>query len=264
MDAATTPKVEPVTRTVAELDRRSALALLGSGVAALFARWSFGDDAVTPNAAGLLPSEVGWDPMKGEFVLPPLPYAYNALEPLIDAETMRLHHDLHHAAYVKGLNAALAGLRGVHDGTVDASAVQRLSRELAFHGSGHALHVLFWNSMAPVSQVGVAVPKGAMAERLARDFGSVDAFNAHFAAAANGVEASGWAVLAHEPMSGRLLVLQAEKHQDLTMDGVRPVLACDVWEHAYYVRYQNRRSDYVKAFMGLIDWPAVERRLSRG
>ncbi len=206
---------------------------------------------------------LGFDRQRGEYVLPDLRYAREALEPHIDAETMRLHHTIHHAGYVRGMNAALEGLAAVRAGDRPATEVQALSRNLAFHGSGHLLHVVFWNCMAPPSREGVGGPAhGAIGERIKSDFGSFDAFATHFKAAATQVEASGWAILVHEPIADRLMILQSEKHQNLTIWGVRPLVAIDVWEHAYYLRYQNRRADYVAAFMNLINWHWANEQLA--
>ncbi|MCA9292024.1 MAG: superoxide dismutase, partial [Phycisphaerales bacterium] len=194
----------------------------------------------------------------GEYVLPPLPYAADALEPHLDAQTMTLHHDKHHAGYVRGLNAAVKALAEIRSGARPTSEVKHWSRELAFHGSGHLLHVVFWNCMGPN---GGGAPTGAIGEMIERDFGSFDGFVTHFTAAAGAVEGSGWGLLVLEPTSGRLLVMQAEKHQNLTAWGVVPLVAVDVWEHAYYLRYQNRRSEYVSAFMNVVDWTATNARL---
>ncbi len=190
------------------------------------------------------------------YVLPPLPYAYDALEPHIDKATMTLHHDIHHAGYVKGLNAALERLDAARKGG-DLSDVKSLSREVAFHGSGHLLHCVFWTNLSPEG----GAPSPALESALVRDFGSVDAFKAHFGAAAKAVEASGWGVLGFEPLSRRLLVMQAEKHQNLTAWGIVPLLVLDVWEHAYYLKYQNRRAAYVDAFWNIVNWGDVSRRL---
>jgi len=208
-------------------------------------------------------SELGWDAQKKEYTLPPLPYAYDALEPHIDEQTMRLHHDKHHAGYVRGLNRALAALAGIRSGEVDASLIKHWSRELSFHGSGHVNHLLFWAGMAPAGEGGGGEPTGALAEAIARDFGSFQAFTAQFQAAAGAVEGSGWAWLVHEPLADRLMVIQMEKHQDLTVSGVNPILGIDVWEHAYYLRYQNRRKAYVKAFSNVINWTRADDLLAR-
>ena len=195
----------------------------------------------------------------GSYELPPLPYAYDALDAAIDEQTMRLHHDIHHAGYVRGLNNGLAALdrkRGAGDyaGTKDSS------RALAFHGSGHFLHSIFWYNMGPP---GGGEPTGDLRRAITRDFGSVDAFRAHFTAAAGQVEGSGWGILAYHPMARRLLVLEAEKHQNLTVWGAVPLLVLDVWEHAYYLKYQNRRGDYVRAWWQVVNWEDVAERYAR-
>jgi len=193
----------------------------------------------------------------GTYELPKLPYDYDALAPGIDGSVLRIHHTKHHAGYVKGLNATLDKLESARK-SGDMSAIKALSRDLAFNGSGHVLHDLYWKSMTPGGKV---LPDGKLAKMIARDFSSFDAFKTQFLAATNAVEGSGWGVLAYEPMGGRLIVLQAEKHQNLTIWGVTPLMVCDVWEHAYYDQYQNRRGDYVDAFWKLIDWPGVAKRL---
>lgn len=196
-----------------------------------------------------------------EYKLPTLPYAYNALEPYIDEATMRLHHDKHHAAYVAGLNSALKRLEEAR-AKGDFSAVQALSKLVAFHGSGHTMHALFWEVMCP-KEKSVEPKSGALFDAISRDFGSMEAFKKQFSEAAKAVEGSGWAVLAYEPLGKRLLVLQAENHQKLTVQGSFPLLALDVWEHAYYLKYQNRRADYVDAWWNIVNWAEVEEKFSR-
>ncbi len=190
------------------------------------------------------------------YELPKLPYAFNALAPEIDEKIVQIHYEKHHAAYVKGLNAALQKLEEARAKN-DYALIKALSRDVAFHGSGHVLHTLYWNSMKPG---GAGDPTGHLLSAIEHSFGSYAALKAQFLAAAKEVEASGWAVLAREPMADRLLVLQCEKHQNLTVWGVQPLMVCDVWEHAYYLQYQKRRADYVDAFYKLIDWPAAARR----
>jgi len=193
-----------------------------------------------------------------EYVLPPLPYAYDALEPYLDKETLGFHHDKHHAAYVKGLNTALARLAEARAKN-DLAAAGDLARAVAFHGSGHVLHCLYWTSMKPR---GGGVPGGTLAQMISRDFGSLDAFRNEFATVTKGIQGSGWGVLAWEPLGQRLIVLGVEKHENLYVAGSVPLLVCDVWEHAYYLKYQNRRPDYVDAFLAnLADWEAAARRL---
>lgn len=190
--------------------------------------------------------------------LPPLPYPYDALEPHIDAQTMRLHHDIHHKAYVDGLNNAEAKLAEARQ-KGDFALVKHWSREAAFHGSGHFLHSIFWENMSPR---GGGEPSGELAEAIKRDFGSFENFQNQFLAAANAVEGSGWGILALQPTS-HLVILQAEKHQNLTQWGVTPLLVVDVWEHAYYLKYQNRRAEYTKAFMNVVNWEDVLKRYQR-
>lgn len=193
--------------------------------------------------------------------LPPLPYEYDALEPYIDAQTMRLHHDIHHAGYVKGLNTAEEKLAQAREAG-DFGLIKHWSREAAFHGSGHLLHSVFWPNMIAASAA-KAAPEGALAEAIDRDFGSFDAFKAQFQAASNAVEGSGWGILAYRPDDDSLLVLTAEKHQNLTQWGVIPLLVLDVWEHAYYLKYQNRRGEYVQNFFNIINWDDVSARYEK-
>lgn len=190
--------------------------------------------------------------------LPPLPYAYDALEPYIDEQTMRLHHDIHHAGYVKGLNNAEAKLAEAR-AAGDFALVKHWSREAAFHGSGHLLHTVFWPNMIAASEAKPA-PDGALAEAIDRNFGSFDAFKAQFVAASIAVEGSGWGILAYRPADDSLVILTAEKHQNLTQWGVVPLLVLDVWEHAYYLKYQNRRGEYVKNFFNIVNWDDVAAR----
>jgi len=195
-----------------------------------------------------------------EYALQPLPYGYDALEPHIDAQTMKLHHDMHHAGYVQGLNGAIKALEEVRkDGSAEALAkVRELTDLLAFNGSGHTLHTVFWNNMG---SGGGGTPKNALAKDIDRDFGSFDGFQKQFSKAAASVQGSGWGILAWEPLSGRMLVLAAEKHQNWTMWGAVPLLVIDVWEHAYYLKYQNKRGEYVSAFWNVVNWDNVARRL---
>ena len=195
-----------------------------------------------------------------EYKLPDLPYAYNALEPYIDEQTMRLHHDKHHLAYVNGLNAALKKLEEAR-AKGDFSAIQALSKQLAFHGSGHAMHSIFWAVMCPHDK-SKEPSSGALFSQIGKDFGSLDAFKKQFSEAAKGVEGNGWAVLAWEPIGKRLLVLQAENHQKLTLQGSVPLLVLDVWEHAYYLKYQNNRGAYVDTWWNVVNWAEMERRFA--
>jgi Fe-Mn family superoxide dismutase len=194
--------------------------------------------------------------------LPPLPYAYDALEPYIDEQTMHLHHDIHHKGYVDGLNTAekkLAEARAAGD----YALVKHWSREEAFHGSGHFMHALFWPNMAPAGKGGGGEPTGELANQIKKDFGSFDAFKKQYSAAAGAVEGSGWAVLAWQPQGNQLVILQSEKHQNLTQWGVVPLLVLDVWEHAYYLKYQNKRAAYVEAWWNVVNWSDVAARFKK-
>jgi superoxide dismutase, Fe-Mn family len=192
--------------------------------------------------------------------LPDLPYGYDALEPHYEERTLRLHHGAHHKAYVDGLNNAEAKLREARE-KGDFALVKHWERELAFHGSGHILHSIFWENMAPGAG-GPAV--GAIAAQIDADFGSFAAFKAQFTAAAAVVEGSGWAVLAWNPIFGKLDIFTAEKHQNLTQWGVYPLLVLDVWEHAYYLQYQNKRPAFIEAWWNLVNWENVNLRFNGG
>ena len=173
---------------------------------------------------------------------------------------MHLHHDIHHAAYVKGGNVALEALAAIAAGTGDAALIHHWNNELSFHGSGHALHTMFWNNMKPK---GGGAPTGALADAIKADFGSQAGFEKLFTATAGAVQGSGWAILGYDSISKRLQVISAEKHQNLTLQSITPILAIDVWEHAYYLKYQNKRADYVKAFMTVVNYDDVAARLAK-
>lgn len=243
----------------AGLSRRHAIAAIG----ALGAGAVAGPALAQRQSGHITQAQLGWDDDKGEYALPPLPYAYDALEPHIDEQTMRIHHGRHHAGYVAGLNRALGELAKIRAGEGEAALVKHWSRELAFHGSGHVNHALFWLTMAPPDQGGGGRPSGALAGAIDRDFGSFEKFEAHFKAAAGSVEGSGWAWLVLEPIARRLMIMQAEKQQDMASMGVVPLLGVDVWEHAYYLKYQNRRADYVGAFMHVANWGRVSSMYER-
>jgi Fe-Mn family superoxide dismutase len=233
--------------------------ILAAGTVALAAASAFAQIAPTPTlSAGPKATfdarAFGWDEAKGEYTLPPLPYDAKALEPHIDAETMTIHSTKHHAAYVAGLNKALAELKRIRENQGDLSAIKHWSRELAFHGAGHVNHCLFWQMMAPADKGGGGSPTGGLLKAIERDFGGFEKLVGHFKAAAGQVEGGGWAWLMADPISGRLVVHQSEKQQEQYIPGWRPILGIDVWEHAYYLKYQNRRSDYVNAFMSVANW----------
>jgi Fe-Mn family superoxide dismutase len=234
------------------MQRREVLKLTAAGMGALAGAALFN----TSEANGQL-----YNNETKKYELPPLPYPYEALEPHIDAQTMRLHHDIHHLSYVNGLNNALTKLEEART-SGDFSLVKHWSREAAFHGAGHLLHVLFWNTMAPAKGSDNKPTDPALVELINQSFGSFDQFKKHFAAASTTVEASGWGILAFEPTGNRLVILQAEKHQNLSQWTAVPILALDVWEHAYYLKYQNRRGEYVNNWFNVINWDAVAKYLA--
>ena len=194
------------------------------------------------------------------YQLPNLPYAYNALEPHIDARTMEIHHTKHHNAYITKVNEAIAGTE------LEAKSVEALISRLdqvpeakrtivRNHGGGHANHSLFWTIMSPR---GGGAPSGDLADQLKATFGSFDEFKKKVSDAAAGRFGSGWAWLSVD--QGKLLIESTANQDSPLMEGRTPILGLDVWEHAYYLHYQNRRPDYVTAFFNVIDWAAVAQR----
>lgn len=195
----------------------------------------------------------------GEHVLPPLPYAYDALEPHIDEQTMRLHHDTHHRSYVEGLNKAEQQMERARNEN-NYELIKHWQREASFNGAGHYLHTIFWNIMSPT---GGGKAKGPIAAQINKDFGSFEQFKQHFSNATEKVEGGGWAILVWSPRSHRLGILQAEKHQNLSQWDVVPLLVLDVWEHAYYLNYQADRKKYIQAWWNLVNWSQVNERFSK-
>jgi Fe-Mn family superoxide dismutase len=193
-----------------------------------------------------------------EYTLPSLPYDYSALEPSISGKIMELHHSKHHQAYVTGANAAITALAEARD-SGNLANVNKLQKDLAFNLGGHVNHSIFWTNMSPN---GGDKPVGELAAAIDDSFGSFDKFQAHFAATAMGVQGSGWSVLAWDSLGERLIIQQFFDQQANFAAGTVPVLMLDVWEHAYYLDYQNVRADYVKAFWNIVDWENVSARFS--
>jgi Fe-Mn family superoxide dismutase len=190
------------------------------------------------------------------YTLPDLPYDYGALEPHISGEIMQLHHDKHHATYVKGANTALDQLATMRE-SGDFANLNKAQQDLAFNYSGHVNHSVFWPNMSPD---GGDKPDGDLAAAVDRDFGSFDAFCAHFSAAAIGVQGNGWAALSYDEAGGRLLVGQFNDHQVRQLTGTVPLLLLDVWEHAFYLQYKNVKPDYVNAWWNVVNWAYVAER----
>lgn len=192
----------------------------------------------------------------GKHTLPALTYRYDALEPVISAEIMHLHHDKHHQAYVDGLNKAERMMHQARE-TNDYALIKHWEREAAFHGSGHYLHTLFWEGMSPS---GGGQPKGSLLTQIDKDFDHFASFKKHFSEAAKQVEGVGWALLVWVPRARRLEILQSERHMILTQWDTIPILVLDVWEHAYYLQYKNNRAAYVDQWWNIVNWPQTERR----
>jgi superoxide dismutase, Fe-Mn family len=199
------------------------------------------------------------------FALAPLPFSYDALEPYIDAATMRIHHDKHHQTYIDNLNAALRGHPALHDFNVD-ELLRRLNdlplairQTVQDQGGGHLHHQLFWKILKP----GVAgtKPTGALAQAINRDFGSFDAFKAKFVEIGAKHFASGWVFLVVNPVGGKLEALSRPDHDNVLSERKIVLLLNDLWEHAYYLKYQSGRVDYLNAFWNVVNWEYVAQRL---
>jgi len=199
--------------------------------------------------------------MSNKYTLPALPYNYNALEPVISEEIMKLHHDKHHNAYVTGANAALEKLDKARKGElqVDTRAVLR---DYSFNYGGHVLHSIFWPNMAPPGKGG-GTPGGTLGDKVKADFGGFDKFKAQFSDAAKTVEGSGWALLLYDNISDQLVLTQIEKQNFMHLAQLPILLGIDVWEHAYYLQYKNDRGAYVDKWWDVVNWSDVEKRFDK-
>ncbi len=197
--------------------------------------------------------------------LPALPYAFDALEPHIDARTMEIHHDKHHATYVNKLNDALANHSDLQSKTVEdlllgiGSLPDSVRGAVNNHGGGHVNHSIFWNNMSPD---GGGSPDGDLANAIHQAFGGFDDFKAKFTAAAATRFGSGWAWLCVDKNGGLIVRNYANQDSPLT-EGLKPILGLDVWEHAYYLNYQNRRPDYISAWWNVVNWADVVDRYAK-
>jgi Fe-Mn family superoxide dismutase len=231
-----------------KMSRRDAVSVLALGGAALAVAPEF---AVAQSAAPATP-----------YSLPPLPYPVEALEPHIDAQTMTIHHGKHHQAYVTNLNAALASAPGMAAMPLDqmladlTKVPDSIRTAVRNNGGGHVNHTQFWTLMTP--RAGGA-PTGAIADAIAGAFGTFDQFKQLFGQAAMTRFGSGWAWLSDD--HGKLVIHSTGNQDTPSMEGKRAIFGLDVWEHAYYLKYQNRRADYVGAFWNVINWTEVNRRL---
>lgn len=194
-----------------------------------------------------------------QYSLPELPYAYDALEPHLSSEILELHHGRHHAAYVKGANDTLDQLAEARR-EQNFAHIGQLEKNLAFHLSGHVLHSLLWKNLSPQ---GGGRPEGALASALDEHFGGFDAFKAQLDAAASSVQGSGWGALSWEPLGKRLIVEQVHDHQSNVGVATLPLLVIDMWEHAFYLQYQNRKAEWIKAFWNIVNWQDVSVRYGK-
>jgi Fe-Mn family superoxide dismutase len=194
-----------------------------------------------------------------QYTLPDLSYDYGALEPHISGKIMELHHDKHHAAYVKGANTAIERLGAARD-KGEFGDIAAMEKALAFHVSGHVLHSLFWKNMVPK---GTGRPSGELAKAIDRDFGGFEKFQKQMNAAAAGIMGSGWAALSWEPTGQRLVVTQIYDHQSNITQGGAPLLVLDAWEHAFYLQYQNRKTEFFDAVWNVWNWEDVATRYAQ-
>ena len=241
------------------MDRRTAIKHLSGAAGALLLTEAVSGRAVAASQAAVSAPSA---PPAGPFTLPPLPYAYDALEPYFDAETMHLHHDKHHQAYVNNLNAAVAAHPELAGKTVEElvanlnnwpESARTAVRNL---GGGHANHSFWWPTLGKAKSGSGSTPTGELAKAIDSKFGSLSAFEEKLTAAATSVFGSGWAWLVKLPDGTVAIETTANQDTPLTL-GHKPVLTVDVWEHAYYLKYQNKRADYVKAFLQVINWDFV-------
>lgn len=198
------------------------------------------------------------------FSLPPLPYAFDALEPSIDKMTMEIHHGKHHGTYVTNLNKALESAPNVAGKSIEdllanncAAVPENIRTAVRNNGGGHINHSMFWQIMAPKAG---GQPSGHVAEAIRSTFGSFDQFKEKFAATALGRFGSGWAWLTAQ--GGKLDLYSTANQDSPVMEGKHPVMGLDVWEHAYYLKYQNRRAEYIAAWWNVVNWPEIEKRFN--
>lgn len=191
------------------------------------------------------------------YTLPELSYDYSSLEPHISARIMELHHSKHHQAYVTGANAALDAMAEAR-ASGNFANLPKLQKDLAFNLGGHVNHSVFWQNLSPAG----GEAQGELLAAITEYFGSFDAFKAHFTAAAIGIQGSGWAYLAWDALGNRMVIGQLYDQQGNIALGSVPLLMLDMWEHAFYLDYQNVKADYVKAFWNIINWEDVAKRFA--
>ena len=192
----------------------------------------------------------------GNFIQQTLPYSENFLEPSMDAETMHLHYTYHHGGAVKAANNDLAKIKEALNSN-NLETVDYWTKKLSFHFSSHVLHSIFWTNLTNKQ----TLPKGELLKRIEKNFGTYDKLKSYIAATSKNVDGNGWGILGYQPYSDSLTVLQCENHEKLTQWGVIPLLVIDVWEHAYYLKYKNKRTDFVDALFPILNWDNAALRL---
>lgn len=193
----------------------------------------------------------------GNFMLQALPYSEGFLEPFMDAETLHLHYTFHHGGAVKGANNDMKMIKGAMDQS-NLETVDYWTKKLAYHLSSHILHSIFWTNLTnkPIN------PRGDLLKRIEKDFGSYDKLKMYLAKTAKDVDGNGWGILGYQPYTNKLTVLQCENHEKLTQWGVIPLMVIDVWEHAYYLKFRNKRNDFVDNLFSIINWDNASQRLN--
>lgn len=192
----------------------------------------------------------------GNYIMQPLPYSENFLEPYMDAETMHLHYSFHHGGAVKAANKDVAMIKKALDDN-NLETVDYWTKKLSYHFSSHVLHSIFWTNLTNKKNE----PAGDLLKRIEKNFGSFEKLKTLIAATSKNVDGNGWGILAYQPYSDSLTVLQCENHEKLTQWGAIPLLVIDVWEHAYYLKYKNKRTDFVDALFNIINWDNAAQRL---
>lgn len=194
----------------------------------------------------------------GNFALQPLPYNENFLEPSMDQETLHLHYTFHHGDAVKAANKDLAMIKkAIDENSLDT--VDYWTKKLSYHLSSHILHTIFWTNLTNKK----SDPSGTLLKQIEKDFGSYDKLKMLIAKTSKGVDGNGWGILGYQPYTQKLTVMQCENHEKLTQWGVIPILVIDVWEHSYYLKYRNRRSEFVDNLLPIINWDNAAERFSQ-
>lgn len=200
-----------------------------------------------------------------EYQLPELPYAYNALEPVISEKIMKLHHAKHHKTYVDKLNAALDKYHAAESeqGVKAVGDMIALQQAIKFNGGGHINHSFFWTILAPISEAGALDATSALAKMIDRDFGSFEEFKKKLSTAAIDIQGSGWGWLGYNKQLKRLEIATCVNQDPLSSQGLTPILGIDVWEHAYYFDYENKRAEYVEKIWQIFNWKTIEEKFSK-